>query len=315
MGATNIIAVFASLWPFFHSLPHHPSLLQVTETAWALVHEWCRFHAVAGRSDAERRRFDDRFARHATSPQLCELTGAANSLEITPLVEVGSRGIAKLIQGRSPEQIREIFGLADDLTEEEKLAAVPDAAGDPRVRMLNRVNEKRLRALRERRAIESGGGEAAAASALPPARRDERPIDELLNFIEEEPAAGKGGGKKRAAKKAAVAAAKPRAAPAAAGGAAPPPTSAGAPLPPRAAPRAAPRLPGLPPPALLPLDPSSGSGSDSDGDPLGEPLVLDPLRAFFAGLAAQQPRAQLTSLTSLAAFKAARRQVAAEEED
>lgn len=49
--------------------------------------------------------------------RLCELTSAADSLELKPLVDLTSRALARMIEGKTPEEIRDIFHLPDDLTE------------------------------------------------------------------------------------------------------------------------------------------------------------------------------------------------------
>jgi len=49
--------------------------------------------------------------------RLCDLTSAADSLQLRPLVDLTSRTLARIIEGKSPEEIREIFHLPDDLTE------------------------------------------------------------------------------------------------------------------------------------------------------------------------------------------------------
>lgn len=49
--------------------------------------------------------------------RLCELTSAADSLQLKPLVDLTSRALARMIEGKSPEEIRETFHLPDDLTE------------------------------------------------------------------------------------------------------------------------------------------------------------------------------------------------------
>lgn len=49
--------------------------------------------------------------------RLCELTSAADSLQLKPLVDLTSRALARLIEGKTPEEIRDIFQLPDDLTE------------------------------------------------------------------------------------------------------------------------------------------------------------------------------------------------------
>ncbi|EFN51326.1 hypothetical protein CHLNCDRAFT_28112, partial [Chlorella variabilis] len=139
-----------------YGLPGNPPVTlpkQVSAAAWEMVEEYCAFHAVPGRSDKERRLFDDRFIRR-DSGQLCDLTSAADCLEMRGLVDLASRAIARLIEGKSAEQIREAFRLPDDLSEEEKLepiAALAGGAPDPRVRMLNRLYAKRRKELQQRR--------------------------------------------------------------------------------------------------------------------------------------------------------------------
>jgi hypothetical protein len=49
--------------------------------------------------------------------RLCELTSAAESLQLKPLVDLTSCALARIIEGKTPEEIREIFHLPDDLTE------------------------------------------------------------------------------------------------------------------------------------------------------------------------------------------------------
>ncbi|KAG8363313.1 hypothetical protein BUALT_Bualt19G0009400 [Buddleja alternifolia] len=82
----------------------------------SLILDYCRFHQVPGRSNKERKYFDEKFVRMDTK-RLCELTSAADSLQLKPLVDLTSRALARVIEGRSPEEIREIFHLPDDLTE------------------------------------------------------------------------------------------------------------------------------------------------------------------------------------------------------
>jgi hypothetical protein len=45
------------------------------------------------------------------------LTSAADSLQLKPLVDLTSRALARIIEGKTPEEIRDIFHLPDDLTE------------------------------------------------------------------------------------------------------------------------------------------------------------------------------------------------------
>jgi S-phase kinase-associated protein 1 len=51
---------------------------------------------------------------------LSELSNAANFMDIKPLLEGCCCTFAYMIKGKTPEQIREMFNLEDDLTPEEK---------------------------------------------------------------------------------------------------------------------------------------------------------------------------------------------------
>ncbi len=48
--------------------------------------------------------FDEKFVRLDTR-RLCELTSAADALDIKPLVDLTSRALARLIEGKTPEQV------------------------------------------------------------------------------------------------------------------------------------------------------------------------------------------------------------------
>ncbi|KAH7721989.1 SKR-1 protein [Aphelenchoides avenae] len=52
--------------------------------------------------------------------ELEEIIMAANTLDIKSLYLYGCQTMAAHIKGKSPEEIRELFGMEDDLTEEEK---------------------------------------------------------------------------------------------------------------------------------------------------------------------------------------------------
>lgn len=109
--------------------------------------------------------------------KLCELTSAADSLQLKPLVDLTSRALARIIEGKTPEEIRETFHLPDDLTEvrptltpktnshthifslsahsdlilqEEKLEPLRNITDDPRIRLLNRLYARKRKELRER---------------------------------------------------------------------------------------------------------------------------------------------------------------------
>ncbi|XP_029119757.1 SKP1-like protein 21 isoform X2 [Elaeis guineensis] len=140
----------------------------------SLILDYCRFHQVPGRSNKERKTFDEKFIRIDTK-RLCELTSAADSLQLKPLVDLTSRALARMIEGKTPEEIRETFHLPDDLTEEEKLEPLKNTNDDPRIRLLNRLYAKKRKELKERQKLKDVEVEEP--------RVDERSVDEILSFI------------------------------------------------------------------------------------------------------------------------------------
>ncbi|KAI3850532.1 hypothetical protein MKX03_003968 [Papaver bracteatum] len=151
------------------------SLPQRVNTAiLSLILDYCRFHQVPGRSNKERKSFDEKFIRIDTK-RLCELTSAADSLQLKPLVDLTSRALARMIEGKTPEEIRETFHLPDDLTEEEKLEPLRNTADDPRIRLLNRLYARKRKELKEK--------EKQKTAEVEEERVDERSVDDLLSFI------------------------------------------------------------------------------------------------------------------------------------
>ncbi|KAG7644449.1 SKP1 component dimerization [Arabidopsis suecica] len=153
---------------------HAISLPQrVNPAMFSLILDYCRFHQLPGRSNKERKTYDERFIRMDTK-RLCELTSAADSLQLKPLVDLTSRALARIIEGKNPEEIREIFHLPDDLTEEEKLEPLKNSMDDPRIRLLNRLYAKKRKELKERERLKNVEVEEHV---------DERSVDDLLSFI------------------------------------------------------------------------------------------------------------------------------------
>jgi len=98
----------------------------------------------------EKRQFNEKFVRVEVK-RLCELTSGADALKMRSVVDLASRQLARMIEGKSPEQIRSIFNLPDDLTEEEKLEPIRNVGEDARIRLLNRLYAKK-------RQVRGGGG-------------------------------------------------------------------------------------------------------------------------------------------------------------
>lgn len=147
---------------------------RVNPAIFSIILDYCRFHQAPGRSNKERKSFDEKFIKTDTK-QLCELASAADSLQLRPLVDLTSRALARIIEGRTPEEIREIFHLPDDLTEEEKLEPLRNATNDPRIRLLNRLYAKKRKELKEQKRVKDEEAEDHHV--------DERSVDELLSFI------------------------------------------------------------------------------------------------------------------------------------
>ncbi|OAY63575.1 SKP1-like protein 21 [Ananas comosus] len=147
---------------------------RVNPAILSLILDYCRFHQVPGRSNKERKSFDEKFIRIDTK-RLCELTSAADSLQLKPLVDLTSRALARMIEGKTPEEIRETFHLPDDLTEEEKLEPLKNANDDPRIRLLNRLYAKKRKELKERQKLKDIEVEEEP--------KDERSVEEILSFI------------------------------------------------------------------------------------------------------------------------------------
>ncbi|XAR63050.1 hypothetical protein NMG60_11022852 [Bertholletia excelsa] len=147
---------------------------RVNPAMLSLILDYCRFHQVPGRSNKERKTFDEKFIRMDTK-RLCELTSAADSLQLKPLVDLTSRALARMIEGKTPEEIRETFHLPDDLTEEEKLEPLKNMTDDPRIRLLNRLYARKRRELKERERLKNVEVEEEHV--------DDRSVDDLLSFI------------------------------------------------------------------------------------------------------------------------------------
>ncbi|CAM6102221.1 unnamed protein product [Calypogeia fissa] len=156
---------------------------QVGPSILKLILEYCRFHQVPGRSDKERKMFDEKFIRLDTR-RLCELASAAKSLDMNPLVDLACRALARMIEGMTPEEMRETFHLPDDLTEEEKLEPVKITTDDPRIRLLNQLYARKRRALQEKKRRKDEVASVGQSSSAEDGHKDDRSVDDLLSFID-----------------------------------------------------------------------------------------------------------------------------------
>eukprot|EP00267_Zea_mays_P054010 XP_020407214.1 uncharacterized protein LOC100304273 isoform X5 [Zea mays] len=146
---------------------------RVSPASLSLILNYCRFHQVPGRSNKERKSFDEKFVRIDTE-KLCKLASAALGLQLRPLVDLTCGALARIIGGKTPDEVRDIFHLPDDLTEEEKLEPLKNVNDDPTIRLLNRLYAKKRKELQERQKLKDVQTQE---------QKDERSLDELLCFI------------------------------------------------------------------------------------------------------------------------------------
>lgn len=101
----------------------------VNEAVLKKVIEWCSHHKndppSAGDDDDSRRKttdideWDQKFMQ-VDQEMLFEIILAANYLDIRALLDVGCKTVANMIKGKSPEEIRKTFNIANDFTPEEE---------------------------------------------------------------------------------------------------------------------------------------------------------------------------------------------------
>ncbi|CAN7116131.1 unnamed protein product [Brassica rapa subsp. narinosa] len=149
---------------------------QVNQATLSLILDYCRFHRVHGRSNKERKTYDQKFIRMDTT-MLRELASAADSLQLKPLVDLTCRTLARSMEGKTPEEMREILNFPDDLshlTDEEKLVPLNNTMDDPGIRLLNRLNAKKRKELKEGERLQNVEVEEHV---------DKRSVDDLVSFI------------------------------------------------------------------------------------------------------------------------------------
>uniref|UniRef100_A0A183D6V5 Skp1-related protein n=1 Tax=Gongylonema pulchrum TaxID=637853 RepID=A0A183D6V5_9BILA len=85
--------------------------------------EWCRHAAQLAPGDEkseEEKQWRQNFLALPDNNELFELVQAANYLDISDLLASGCRTIAGHIKGKSVEELREFFNIANDFTPEEE---------------------------------------------------------------------------------------------------------------------------------------------------------------------------------------------------
>ncbi|KAL3634322.1 SKP1-like protein 1A [Castilleja foliolosa] len=101
-------------------------LHNVTSVILSKVIEYCKHHVDAAKTDdkpsstaASDDAFDADFVKVDLST-LCELILAANYLNINSLLDLTCKTVANMMKGKTPEEIRKMFKITNDLTPEEE---------------------------------------------------------------------------------------------------------------------------------------------------------------------------------------------------
>eukprot|EP00768_Dysnectes_brevis_P004063 gnl/Dysnectes_brevis/2886_a3525_726.p3 GENE.gnl/Dysnectes_brevis/2886_a3525_726~~gnl/Dysnectes_brevis/2886_a3525_726.p3 ORF type:complete len:167 (+),score=31.03 gnl/Dysnectes_brevis/2886_a3525_726:1337-1837(+) len=85
--------------------------------------DWVQFmdeHSYLPDSDAKKNQYRADFWDPSDQDMLFGLTMAADELGIRNLLESGCQNIGELLRGKGPEQLRELLGLEDDFTDEQR---------------------------------------------------------------------------------------------------------------------------------------------------------------------------------------------------
>ncbi|GKD59910.1 SKP1-like protein 21 isoform X3, partial [Tanacetum coccineum] len=146
----------------------------VSSTILGAILDHCQFHHLPGRSKLELKYFNEKFIRvHRES--LTELLTSAKSLQMTELVDLICRPFVKLVETSTDEEIRQAFGLPDDMTEEDKWTPIQINTDNSEVRLFNTLCARKRKEIKQKAMMKNAEVEAP--------RVDNRSIDELMSFI------------------------------------------------------------------------------------------------------------------------------------
>ena len=96
----------------------------ITAKVLTKILEYCSFYNVS-HTEREIKDFDKGFV-NINMDFMFDLIQGANFLNIKGLLDVLCAAVADRIRGKTPEQIREVFGIVNDLTPEEEAAALAE---------------------------------------------------------------------------------------------------------------------------------------------------------------------------------------------
>ncbi|VVB00804.1 unnamed protein product [Arabis nemorensis] len=92
----------------------------VTGEILAKVIEYCKKHVDGGGSEEELKIWDQELMKNIDQSTLYYLILAANYLNIKSLLDLTCQTVADMIKGKTPEEIRAIFNIENDITPEEE---------------------------------------------------------------------------------------------------------------------------------------------------------------------------------------------------
>ncbi|CAH8266586.1 unnamed protein product [Arabidopsis lyrata] len=98
-------------------------LQNVTGDILSMVIEYCKTHVDEEESEEAQTKlktWDEEFMKKFDIKTLLQIILAANYLNVKGLLDLVSQTIADTIKDYTPEQIREVFGVENDYTEEEE---------------------------------------------------------------------------------------------------------------------------------------------------------------------------------------------------
>lgn len=96
----------------------------ITSKVLTKILEYCSFHNVS-HLECEVENFNREFV-NIDMDFIFDLIQGANFLNIKSLLDILCTAVADLIRGKTPEQIREMFGIVNELTPEEEAAALAE---------------------------------------------------------------------------------------------------------------------------------------------------------------------------------------------
>ena len=102
----------------------HIPLPTISSKALTKILDYCSFHNVS-HLECEIRDFNKEFVKIDVD-FIFELIQGANFLNIRGLLDVLCLTVADMIKGKTPEQIRGIFGIDNEITPEEEAAALAE---------------------------------------------------------------------------------------------------------------------------------------------------------------------------------------------